>query len=123
MRKIKFRAYHKKQKKMYYNVEKTYDYGCNGDNDVLAESFAEILEDNNYDIMQYTGLKDKNGNEIYEGDILSLSIHSKKYGVIKWNDNLGGFYIYKVSSYTLKYADRYEVIGNIYDNSELLEKE
>lgn len=71
---------------------------------------------------EYTGLKDKNGNEIYEGDLFK---ENKSTGEIKFED--GSFFIeWKVIkdfwSESLKYhAINGEVIGNIYENPELLE--
>jgi len=74
---------------------------------------------------RYTGLNDKNGKEIYEGDIF------------KWEDNTFGYIKYKDGSFYLKIAEIYspwlrvikhelenelEVIGNIYDNPELLQE-
>ena len=78
-------------------------------------------------IGQYTGLKDKNGKEIYEGDIVQSDI-DRAY--VKWNDKYGYFQLIPIGDYyfdsdvigqALEYADL-EVIGNIYDNPELLEK-
>jgi hypothetical protein len=69
----------------------------------------------NYILMQYTGLKDKNGKEIYEGDIVDVTkcdgIPHKLFE-IKWDK--GGFY-----PLTLYYLEC-QVIGNIYENPELL---
>lgn len=72
-------------------------------------------------LMQYTGLKDKNGKEIYEGDIL------KEHGIVAWNDEG-----HRWSAIDLKWNDRkewhdldyltspFEIIGNIYENPELI---
>ena len=61
-------------------------------------------------LMQYTGLKDKNGKEIYEGDIVQFLIHRK---LVEWSQEEARF--------TCPGAVNGEVIGNIYENPELLE--
>ena len=81
-------------------------------------------------ICQYTGLKDKNGVEIYENDILQLfdTIKKKKKKVtIKWNNESACYEVLQLNgnhySFDVRAAiNPCEVIGNIFDNSELLEK-
>lgn len=72
-------------------------------------------------LMQYTGLKDKNGKEIYEGDICE---EWKKKGQIKWGEH--GGWILDCGDLVLGIGaldpDQMEVIGNIYENPELLEQ-
>ena len=100
-----------------------------------------------YILMQYTGLKDKNGVHIFEGDILKLDIwqgqednyvdsvthdvvtgrpskYIKKLGELK-KDTFGGLYVNDFYLLNLEIADNYEieVIGNIYQNKGLLEEE
>src|SRR5690606_12438451 len=81
-------------------------------------------------VMQYTGLKDKNGKEIYEGDILAgREVHQDNFFcIVKWGP--GGFYGHTVPGYNHFKPITYmmeaegtqynEVIGNIYENPELI---
>lgn len=84
-------------------------------------------------IMQCTGLKDKNGKLIYEGDVVNgtCGVYWGKM-IVKFNENEAKFYMYRIDK---RYTDLHfhgknqednfelEVIGNIYENTELLEVE
>lgn len=83
-------------------------------------------------VMQYTGLKDKNEKEIYEGDIIqsvmcicgknSCTSHSKDVFTVEWDEFQTGFYPFnqQYESDNFKSAGNKEIIGNIYENPELL---
>ena len=82
-----------------------------------------VLEDT---VGQYTGLHDKNGKEIYEGDIV-VDKEDEVMGEITWNEEEASFYfsiLYENGTYEEEklndWASVLEVIGNIYDNPELL---
>src|SRR3989304_9140917 len=88
---------------------------------------GEFNNNAEFEIMQYTGLKDKNGKEIYEGDILRTNEH---IDFIVWNEKKCGFsYSNDKSNMSLpqwfehgQYSGT-EIIGNIYENPELLKGE
>lgn len=66
---------------------------------------------------QYTGLTDKNGKKIFEGDIFRLPEKPKSKYVVEWDEQGGGFTIFMDACGF--YPKRIEVIGNIHDNPEL----
>ena len=164
-REIKFRAWDRANKKMYY--DRTFSHV---DPDTLDEVEFEVrhisLNDSlfnitkaswgvdnsepvfishDYVLMQYTGLKDKNGTDVYEGDILRVPAMSeyeeKTYNSFEvfWHDNdstptdcglvlgrltphgnsAGGHSGYKLKP---EHVGKMEVIGNVYENSDLLER-
>lgn len=66
---------------------------------------------------QYTGLKGKNGNKIFEGDILALRNGIPR--VVRFED---GAFVLENTSIPMRFANKFDVIGNAHDNPELLEK-
>lgn len=129
-REIKFRAWHKFLKKMFKIGQITLEEGIwnfePNDRDFIGMS---IPYQPSFVLMQYTGLHDKNGKEIYEGDIVYCQTkYGKAKAIIKFID--GKFVAYWNSALThpenghhiacYEINKRFEVIGNIYDNPELL---
>ena len=135
MREIKFRAWNKIKKKMMLPVLKLAHnvYGINS---------SEVNNGNEIELMQYTGLKDKNGKEIYEGDIITrkgthdcasslfeddknkkefISIVEWKFDM--WYCSYGNYHntnpVDQVGGVE-KTNELIEVIGNIYENTNLI---
>jgi hypothetical protein len=83
--------------------------------------FVGDLNNKGWKIMQYTGLKDKNGKEIYEGDVLRVAKTISEepefaYATVIFKD--GVFYGWGMLCTNHKYS---EVMGNIYENPDLIE--
>ena len=114
MREIKFRAWHKNTKVMLDPVDLHTMCVLNG-----GLGFSDDIV-----LMQYTGLKDKNGIEIYEGDIISFG-GAINYIVIWGDEPFLAFYYKPIAGgemFVLKKreCEKLEVIGNIFENPELL---
>ncbi|WP_086350170.1 YopX family protein [Candidatus Enterococcus clewellii] len=113
MRQIKFRCFHN-------------DYGMFEDPDLINLNDGSIKYDSDwYDskeikLMQYTGLKDTNGVEIYEkdyvrfGGIIALVVWSDKYCQFRLDDGTA------TTSLNIHHKNDYEVIGNIWEDGDLL---
>lgn len=122
MREIKFRAWCKKHKVMIYHIGSV---NWNEQNEIFVNQ--DIKCAGNEILMQYTRLKDKNGKEIYEGDIVSM-FHDTQFSQVKWNSEYGCWEIKVQLSIHNEgwdllgnHLEQCEVIGNIYENPELLE--
>jgi len=125
MREIKFRAWDKVQ-----NVMRSWDW--------LIDKQCTYFNSKYFDVMQSTGLHDKNGKEIYEGDILKNTTYMTQLVEVYWRGcvkdensvngkewiDWGGWKFRKLpnekeSTFGLD-NDKIEVIGNIYENPELI---
>ena len=128
MKEIKFRAWVKDRKAIFEvvlinYVTKKVTYLLERVGHLLSIRDAKF---NDVELMQYTGLKDKNNKEIYEGDILFESFGERYYKVVFEN---GGFRAefkgdFDEHSFDLidVVAQGCEIVGNIYENPELMEE-
>lgn len=120
MRPFKFRFWNVREGKWEKNLG-LYEDGCIAD---LEQCFHNQLESSDFVIQQFTGLHDKSGNEIYEGDILSLTNPNNGMEIIsevvfeQWAWRLKN----KKRDDPFANPNRFEVkaIGNIFENAELL---
>ena len=118
MREILFRGWDEKNKEMVDNINLLFSNHLN-------DCFEEY-EECGLKIMQYTGLKDRNGKEIYEGDVLDHPMQGKRVVYYPFNERVASYGLREISTgmcSTLQDSHRvYEIIGNIYENPELLKE-
>lgn len=128
IREIKFRAWDKQFQIITKVLPDGYKFTFDGKVILLDHKGKEIRESEDFILMQYTGFKDKNGKEIYEGDILECSLDGTIYPIV-WEEEYfrfrikgtpKGFSHQQAFSSAAQIERTAEVIGNIYENPELL---
>lgn len=118
MRRIKFRAWHKREQKMYTVTTMHCDYEGH-ELVMLAGSEIKTEEfwvDDDVELMQFTGIIDKNGKEIYEGDIVTCA---SGLGWIVWDHQKGAWRVQSHAWRLFLDDEVFEIIGNIKENHEL----
>jgi len=141
----KFRAWNKRSEIYLYNVQDAYDTLSgfvkyeNGENADYDEScFGDFLDNKWYVVEQFTGLKDANGKDIYEGDIVTVQATNDDgstdgmLGKIVYDEDIASFEFTTTGEdgwYTSSFDNLFEegffdihVIGNMHTNPELLEE-
>lgn len=132
MREHRYRAFYKNNQKMYQvltldiiDKKALIEWHGKTDNDYLR-GYAPL---DDIVLMQYTGLKDNNGKEIYEGDIVKPVSFASWIGIVKYSsenaayilDDHNNEFIKGENVYLSQFNEGLEVVGNIYENPELLE--
>jgi uncharacterized phage protein (TIGR01671 family) len=134
MREIKFRAWEHNLKEMievddiqFHRGDRIFEDGIElkprGEQPIMinTRSAWRIADGQDVTLMQDTGLKDKNGVEIYEGDILQHENNS--VSVVEWSKLDWGWFMRQIKNWSPKTqfdSSKDEVIGNLYENPELL---
>lgn len=126
MREIKFRVWDTENKEILRVQELDFEdtfYG--GRLSIRTEQYNDYFDIEDMILMQYTGLHDKNGKEIYEGDIVKVRRYSSfEIEVVKFDKGCfyAGMHYGSSTRSTVKLIQPKltEVIGNIYENKELL---
>lgn len=139
---IKFRAWDKKKEIYLYNVQDAYDMISglvkydNGENaDYDEECFGDFLDNERYDVEQFTGLKDVNGKEIYIGDVVKawsdmseLTMEPAVNEIVS-ADLLGrpGVFLKPVRPHVFEpclygsWSNKFEIIGNVHVDGDLID--
>ena len=130
MREIKFRAWLKESNQMIQNDFVNKEASSFVIYDEVAQEW--ISNEAEFILMQFTGLKDRNGKEIYEGDICHIGTRATEQEEATDEGNteiwfhegkfLTRYYAFPVSAWACKEICFIEVIGNIYENPELLKE-
>lgn len=128
---FKFRVWNKEDKILHYGAENTYDY-LGGSPKIFEETFGSLLsKTDEWEVEQCTGLKDKNGNLIYEGDVIQFT-HNRGYFTNKGDIRVIEFSAFRFCGFgwrsrpennvefalTESAAKKCMVIGNIHEQAE-----
>nr|DAG03320.1 MAG TPA: YopX protein [Siphoviridae sp. ct6rT12] len=130
MREIKFRIWDIDKRKFIVNETDRLGYGdtkkCMSERVDFENNSVEINADESYILSEYTGLKDIRGKEIYEGDIIFESFGEKYYKVVFENGSFRAEFEGDFEEHSFDLIDVVaqgcEVVGNIYENPELIKE-
>lgn len=122
MRELKFRIWDKKNKIFIYEWDASHKrLAISLVGLVYHGGYDDVLPENDYVVQQWTGLKDKNGKEIYEGDIISGKFYDTEY---HHTETIKHEVVFNNGAYNIASGNWHkptlEIIGNIFETPELL---
>ena len=127
MKELKIKAWLKKEKKMVsiIGIDFNYEYIRYTEDDNLFNSDYKVAEFKDIELLQFTGLKDNGGQELYEADVIKFNDGVDDiYGLISYDDE-DGTYRVSYENITEHLSERegdFEIVGNIFKNPDLHEQ-
>lgn len=127
MKELKIKAWLKKEKKMVsiIGIDFNYEYIRYTEDDNLFNSDYKVAEFKDIELLQFTGLKDNGGQELYEADVIKFNDGVDDiYGLISYDDEDGTYRVsYENITEHLSYREGdFEIVGNIFENPDLHEQ-
>jgi uncharacterized phage protein (TIGR01671 family) len=124
MRELKFRIWDKKNKIFIYEWDASHKrLAISLVGLVYHGGYDDVLPENDYVVQQWTGLKDKNGKEIYEGDIISGEFYDTEYHHV---ETIKHEVVFNNGAYNIASSNWHkptlEIVGNIFENKKLLKQ-
>ena len=127
MKELKIKAWLKKEKKMVsiIGIDFNYEYIRYTEDDNLFNSDYKVAEFKDIELLQFTGLKDNGGQELYEADVIKFNDGVDDiYGLISYDDEDGTYRVSyeNVTEHLSNMAGDFEIVGNIFENPDLHEQ-
>ncbi|QYR68799.1 hypothetical protein JY401_05490 [Fusobacterium animalis] len=127
MKELKIKAWLKKEKKMVaiIGIDFNYEYIRYTEDDNLFNENYKTAEFKNIELLQFTGLKDNGGQELYEADVIKFNDGIDDiYGLISYDDEDAVYCVSyeNVTEHLSNMAGDFEIVGNIFENPDLHEQ-
>ena len=127
MKEFKMKAWLKKENKMVsiIGIDLNYQYIRYSDDGNLFKDDYKIAEFKDIELLQFTGAKDKAGQEVYEADVIKFNDGIDDiYGLISYDDEDAVYCVSyeNVTEHLLNMAGNFEIVGNIFENPNLYEQ-
>ena len=121
------KAWLKKEKKMVaiIGIDFNYEYIRYTEDDNLFNENYKTAEFKNIELLQFSGVKDKAGQELYEADVIKFNDGIDDiYGLISYDDEDGAYRVSyeNITEHLLEREGDFEIVGNIFENPDLHEQ-